>query len=586
MVEKLALSENFTDPTQQFDLSFVPAVQVSKLDADQYMAEDLEGSHETVFGSGNMNFLAMQAAQTNETLENVSAHKQNNLPDLSTGIGNPTEQVFPITSNGNAENNFSGYYSRATEPSTGSGGNALLLNGNGQNQSSAPQVTRSSPDIGNTNGLTGTNNGNSGIGMQGTNGQSAPPAQNGMDGINGNPGTGTTIVNHNTFIDLGDVTNLIDSTTTNLFDTINNTTDNLTEIINNITDVNLLQEATHIVNNLLGDTDTNDHDIGLGLGIANNLLNTDALQIDIHQLLNPVEDIIGDFDIGLNSVLDLFGNNETDNAAGDTDLTALLQGDLLDNNLLNTNLGVALDAVENLTGDIDLDLTAALNLLGPLAAPLIDNYMGGEDSPLTAINEVLTDATSPLLGPLLGDTNFDLDGNINLLSGGSINNTAGDTDINLGLAPDLLDLNNIVSDIPLDAVEVIVGDIDLNPTATLDVANNIPGVEKWDHVFDTVLDTTHQLDMQLDQITQLLDTHQDNGTFSLFDTLCDAGSPEISAWPESIISPASNLINDTHLGGALHALPDPVGDITGGLSGVIDQAHANSSIVKFGGLFG
>lgn len=46
----------------------VPAATVSKLDADHYIAEDLHGATESLFGSGNMNFLLLQAGQTNEAL--------------------------------------------------------------------------------------------------------------------------------------------------------------------------------------------------------------------------------------------------------------------------------------------------------------------------------------------------------------------------------------------------------------------------------------------------------------------------------------------------------------------------------------
>ncbi|MDD9901745.1 MAG: hypothetical protein OXT65_12260, partial [Alphaproteobacteria bacterium] len=47
-------------------LSALPAdivVNTGKLDADQYTAEDLDGVTESLFGSGNLNYLMLQARQ-------------------------------------------------------------------------------------------------------------------------------------------------------------------------------------------------------------------------------------------------------------------------------------------------------------------------------------------------------------------------------------------------------------------------------------------------------------------------------------------------------------------------------------------
>ena len=45
---------------------------VRKLDADEYTANDLDGVTESATGSGNLNFLMMQAGQTNEAMRNVN----------------------------------------------------------------------------------------------------------------------------------------------------------------------------------------------------------------------------------------------------------------------------------------------------------------------------------------------------------------------------------------------------------------------------------------------------------------------------------------------------------------------------------
>jgi hypothetical protein len=45
----------------------------SKLDVDQYMAEDLDGVTESLFGSGNMAYASLQATQTDEAIRNAES---------------------------------------------------------------------------------------------------------------------------------------------------------------------------------------------------------------------------------------------------------------------------------------------------------------------------------------------------------------------------------------------------------------------------------------------------------------------------------------------------------------------------------
>src|SRR5690606_9937010 len=57
----------------------------------------------------------------------------------------------------------------------------------------------------------------------------------------------------------------------------------------------------------------------------------------LHAVVDPVEDIAGDVDVVQNLGLDLLGlaGNETDNGAGDTDITGLQNVDILGTNLLD-----------------------------------------------------------------------------------------------------------------------------------------------------------------------------------------------------------------------------------------------------------
>src|SRR5690606_6548105 len=70
--------------TSSDHIIFIPA---GKLDADQYMVSDLDGVTEGLFGSGNMNFLMMQSAQTNE----LAAARGN--PDFS---AQDEFQIIPV----------------------------------------------------------------------------------------------------------------------------------------------------------------------------------------------------------------------------------------------------------------------------------------------------------------------------------------------------------------------------------------------------------------------------------------------------------------------------------------------------------
>src|SRR5262245_46580548 len=69
------LSSTQTNQTMETSLdqfsNFLSA-PVRKLDADEYTANDLDGVTESATGSGNLNFLMMQAGQTNEAMTNMN----------------------------------------------------------------------------------------------------------------------------------------------------------------------------------------------------------------------------------------------------------------------------------------------------------------------------------------------------------------------------------------------------------------------------------------------------------------------------------------------------------------------------------
>lgn len=593
------------------DMIVIPA---TKLDADQYSAEDIDGVTESLFGSGNMNYLLMQAGQTNAALsvtdplllgggDALSSHTlpsfalaapQSDTANDRNGQTTDTDRSIGLPIDGQNEANASdGHFSNVTVGSLEAAGTAV----SGAGIASLSTVSGGS--------------GGDGVPLK------AEDGKNGTSGTDGSNGNGTTIVNlGDTTIDLGDitedVTNIVNNTTDNVTEIVNNVTENITDTINNTLDsvTNLIDlneitnNVTDVVNNLtntlnlgdvnetvtnvvntvsdtlntvtdivnLGDvggtvtnivnvvTDTTDDLLGgllggggeadtdLALGIDSGLLDTGLVDQAQDILFNPVEDLVGDIDIGGQVGLDLLGNNETSNAAGDSDLTLGLDTDLINSDLLGGTIDIPLDPVEAITGDIDLNLNVSTDLLGESADGLIDTFNGG-----TGEDTLLSDA-----GNLLSDTTADI-----LPDGGG----TGD-DLQL----DLIDssLGDAVIDAPLDPLDGLTESLNTDLTGGID---------------DT-------LGSALDLLTQNQDL---SGTLSdpLSDPLGDTSqtndtSGDLISWTESTIPDAGSLLSDsTALGGNTgDVLPDPTGSVTEGLGGLLGGATDSGSLLQSGGLFG
>ncbi|MEM6648721.1 MAG: hypothetical protein AAF603_00560, partial [Pseudomonadota bacterium] len=93
--------------------------------------------------------------------------------------------------------------------------------------------------------------------------------------------------------------------------------------------------------------------------------------------IDPVEDLAGDLDLDLGADTDLLGDSETDNDAGDSDLTLQVDVDLTGHDVAALEADVPLDPVEDIVGDIDIDLGAALDVFGETADPVVDGGAGG-----------------------------------------------------------------------------------------------------------------------------------------------------------------------------------------------------------------
>ncbi len=657
------------------------AAPVTKLDADQYMAEDLDGITESVFGSGNLNFLLMQAGQTNEAIALINPFMiPVEAPGSSTGLASGisfaslsggTDNSYALNPEGPDTN---------TDRAIAEDSNPFSDTGTGGGGSMASTVL---PVAASGFGLSGDALGalspvtDSFDGIDGTSGTSGMNGTIGTSGTNGSDGSGLNILNEVTNL-IDQVTNLDDSIfegdlieevmevvndlsifTTNIVDilenteilnflnqtilgdTINDATDWLTNTVNNVTnttneavdvvnniltdiigDGNLVTNITEIIsnpadvitnvtnlidsldigdlvteivstttttttttdliNNLLGNDDGTDSEVQLAsnidLGIAGlesldpvlDILGNNDLQLDI------VEDLVGDIDLGTGIGLDLLGQagSETDNNAGDSDLTPDLDLGLIDNDILGGDSGISLDFLEDITGDLDLDLNLGGNILGNLADPIVNGDEGGtgdETSPLGMLGDALADSGGTLFDTLDGEGNEGGD----ILFGtdnGLIENALFDT--NTDIALDIVE-NLFGQDVDVDSDEILAGD------SLLDDLN----IDMIDAPIDPVQDILDSLDLDISEASDLLNPILSNSGLS--DLVGgNTNGNDILAWPENTLPDPGDIFGGgaDSLGGIL---PEPVGDVTEGLGGLLSGGNQQpGGLFGGGGLFG
>jgi len=534
---------------------------VTKLDADEYMAADLDGVTESLLGSGNLNFLMMQAGQTNEEI--ISRGDSSEISETSFGASplfgelgsrgvadsgaqadTAMDRGFDMPSLGLDDGN-SGYGGQNTATSLGASSLA-------SNSSAAMPLTDSGAFTRSTS-LTQPPPGN------GNNGTSGISGNNGLNGKDGTPGGDTTINNTNIYnIDPPD----------NLFTTINNITDNTTEIVTNVTN-----NLTDIVNNFfengldLGPIGisldaTLDEVLGLGLDLisGDSILNVLDETLNLAPVLDPIEGLVGDIlaDISLDAILDPF---QYDNSASDFDLHLGTDLNLLGMNLALPSIDIPLDPVEFLLGDIDIGLDIGEDLLD---LPFLNG--GGPDdtdlglgnleqtlglAPVIDLVESVVNPVEDLVGDLdiLGNLHVDL---LNLGQDG----TGADTDLILPMDIDLVDSNllNNGLEIGLDPIEALVGDIDLDLTVAGDVLGNVadglidlqPGGTGEDNIIADIGDVATDL---VDGIIGFDNNAGDQ------DLALDVGANiiglPVNEAANLVLDPVENLLGDVDIGAGL-----------------------------------
>lgn len=620
------------------DESFI-TIPANKLDADQYSADDLDGVTESLFGSGNMAYASLQASQTDAALNAESAQNQKDSQDSPTDTDRPIAQQGDVHFGDSSDSGFtSSTVGSLSASQLSSDDGAFAPTGSGL---SFKNGLGTSPDVQINNATKNTDNHTADRSNDDQNDNASQATQTSItidDSTTIHSGDTiihtdniTQIVNENidwlgdsvtnltvdlgniietaTHIDLTTITNINNVTeqVTNVSETVTqgvtDITENIVEItqdvttildstINQITEttdieivtnaVDILNDTTHfvhttftslnqqintLINNIgFGDdrsegdvdlaTDINITDIPFGyssdnivntaIDIAKNLVSTDA---DI--IINPVEDIIGDIDINLDIATDLLNNQaETDNQAGDQDIDSTTNIEIIDDTIADIDASIALDPAEHIVGDIDIEAGAAINILGDTASPLINDGAGGStDNTITAeIGDVLSETADHIVDITIGDTVTKIDADLDLLNGNESASGDDNNDVTGDITIEIADHEIITAEqeAAIDPIEEITGDIDLDISAAIDLISN-------DINIDNLIDSSSEL------------TDNDNN------------------WTESTIED-SNLFDDIANNNMEDSgLPDPAGTVAEGL-GVLD-IEAEIDLSSTGGVF-
>lgn len=307
-----------------------------------------------------------------------------------------------------------------------------------------------------------------------------------------------------------------------------NTVDTLVETLNDLNDqlACVLPDLDEAIGGLIGGLGIGepggaDHDVSLD--IVTDVIDFPVVDTALDIVINPAEDLLGDLDLGIGGGIDLLGSSETDNASGDIDIVLLPDLDLIDNDILDGGVEISLDPVEHIIGDVDLDVTTALDLLGDQADGLIDNAPGGsgDNALLSTLGDVLSGVSETLLPEGDDDQDIFLDTGETLPDISFI-----DTDLHL--------------DIPIDPVESVLGDIDLDLNDALDILRSDSSNSPLGNITD---------------------------------------------WTETISGDISGgLFGDILTGGGVDILPEPTGQIAEGLGALFVEPDIHP--VGLGRLFG
>lgn len=490
-------------------------VPVSKLDADQYSADDIDGTTESIFGSGNMAYASLQASQSDAVL---SLSDSLNFSEINTVLGNSsppngihTSAAIDELADNSGQNSKASNVTTDADRNLGQTGDINSGNANtgGGNFSSATvgsvSASQRSSDSGGSGGggsslsLKSNNNGQNGNDGENGNTPEVPVANNGQDGNDGQDGQdahcGGKTININLGdinIDLGDTTHLIDNTLVNLGDiitelttSITDVTYSLTEIVNNL-DINNLLDVSNTINLIQNLTDNLTQNI---TNIFNGLPGSDPLNIELD--VNVLDTVLADVTIPLNNVLDSDINAEI-NLEPVTDITQQIADLSSVTHTLQSTVNLATKTISDINiGETARDLLSVLNDLSgitgnatdtvkSITSKLIDDGNNPDNDIATNLDvgiidtSVVSESLDVALNPvedLVGDIDIAAGVATDLFGDNNVSNHEGDSDITADTNIDIVDevIAELSAAVPLDPIEEVTGDVDIDLAAAINL---------------------------------------------------------------------------------------------------------------------
>jgi flagellar hook-basal body complex protein FliE len=580
------MADNNITSSELFDTPLT--VPTNKLDADQYSADDLDGVTESVFGSGNLGFASLQASQTdsmlaaNNTMDFVSdapTEQTSRSPNFNDASLSDTDR--PLDSGENMAGNNMVTDGNNTNTTIGSLGASTLSSDNNTFTAPATQNTESY-DFGGSSSSSATSTSSSSSSTTTSSDGSTTTVNNTQHNTTtttNNYHEGDHIENTETLInvdtdilDVTNVTDILNTQITNLTETITSTlttvtdlttviTENLFETINNLLDGEISLDLTLDVLDTLG--------ADLGIIIEDGITGNSNIDLVTDNLSTITNDLTGlDLPLVSNTTLDV-GFDLLGNSGADSSDDLVING--LDA-LGIPEIGINLDPLEDIVGDIDITLSTDTEFLTnpeALIDDLGDLSLAGIDEALTTIgDQTIEGALEAVVGDTLLDEAFDvgLDEVVDMVTD-PVEDVLNDLTDTL-IAGDENGIGDVIEDI-VDPVEDLISDI----TEPL-----LSGDGDTEDILTDAINDILNIENDIDLLSSNTESDGNNSS--------DEGAEDTN-WTESIINETTGLFDDLTdglNGDGEDILPEPSGTIAEGI-GVLD-IDPELDTGSLGGLFG
>jgi hypothetical protein len=625
-----------------------------KLDADHFKAEDIDGVTESLFGSGSVGYASLQAAQTDAAIENNFEFNTKNYAgdtNISTSevIGTGAEDL---------SNNIADSIPQDERGITGEYGSPLSTNASTINDTTAQEPTNSVGGGADINMLATATSGAGmttapdGVGdvsttinrVVDTDDAPAQPVDDIQSVIPDIALPDIELVNDtdvSTLLDTGLMTeavegvvsgasvDAVDDVITNINTTVgeilNQGVEAVVDIASTVTDNDSVEQILSTVNNASDTVDNavfssaldsvlpissdgsdtnvsvvdsiivNTQDAvnsGEAEGVADTISNVDADAVV--KSFNVVNDSQLDSDSGISEIL---------NPIADTTDT-IIKDEITEDVLSNVNdIAPVLDDIpQTSSGNQDTDISASISVDIETNIDAVDTVIADVQDVVTP-EEVEINAVEDIVGDVDIEATVEMTPTVDTQDNGS--------DINVQTDVDVLNTDSVSVNVnaPIDSVETIAGDIDIN----IDVATDVLGdgaddivdsgdggsmdesitadtgdvlSEAVEPIIEPIVNETPSIEIDLDVSESLAIIDNVVADTSNSTDAQNTTTSEESLWADSSLSDSTGMFDDI-AGGANDAiggvLPDPAGDISEGLGALdIDSNIGDSGL---GGLF-